>query len=327
MSYAGSLGREEEKRYAKALSNGSAVTYVDENGEAHKGMTAPLEEMAGAYKNIYEEQLTANGAAAAAAAGQAAAEAESAGRKLTEEYGAVNKGLYRQYRKALSTLPQELAAMGYTGGASESSRVELERGYEEELGQNERERIAGLAAIRDREAAAVRQGQQAADKANAAARREYLNAMLALKERAWADDEEHAELLAATGDFSGYEKLGYSAEEIEQLRIAWEAENPELVIAIAALSGSYSAGEVAAMPANWVQQYLNALGYGLTVNGRWNLATEKAFREVFGCSSGRYSAPSYSAVQQEEQAGEEEKKEENKEDEGGKKTGIVTVLP
>lgn len=308
MGYAGILGKEEEKRYAKALQNGSAVTYVDESGEAHKGMTAPLADMAEAHKGIYEEQLAANAAAAAGAAEQAAADAESAGRTLAEEYGAVNKELYRQYRKALSTLPQELAAMGYTGGTSESSRVELERGYEEELGHNERARLAELAAIRDKEAEAVRQGRRAAAASDAEAHREYLAAVLELKERARDDERERAEMLAEAGDFSGYEKLGYSSGEIEQLRAAWEAENPELSIAVAALGGRYGAEEVAAMPANWVQQYLNALGYGLSVNGKWNKATEKAYKEVFGRSSGRYTVPRYYGTVVEEKPAEKKSK-------------------
>ena len=68
MSYARSLGREEEKRYSKALENGSAVTYVDENGEAHKGVTAPADDLPADYRGIYEEQMAVNNAAAAAAA-------------------------------------------------------------------------------------------------------------------------------------------------------------------------------------------------------------------------------------------------------------------
>ena len=308
MSYAKSLGKEEEKLYAKALENGSAVTYVDESGERQKGMTTALEDMADGYKSIYEEQLAANAAAAAGAAEQAAMDAASAGEKLTAEYGAVNKGLYRQYRKALASLPQELAAMGYTGGTSESSRVELERGYEEELGSNERERIAGLASIRDAEASAVRQGKQTADKADAAARREYLNAMMALRERAWADEQERAEALAATGDFSGYERLGYSSGEIEQLRTAWEAKNPELSIAIAALGGHYSAEEVAGKPTAWVRQYLNALGYGLSESGSWNSSVENAFKAVFGRASGRYTAPRrYSSPKKQEETKKSER--------------------
>ena len=322
MSYAKSLGKEEEKRYARALENGSAVTYVDESGQRQKGMTAVPEDVAGIYKDIYEEQLSANAAAAADTAQRAAAEAERAERTLTEEYGAVNKGLYRQYRKALASLPQELAAMGYTGGTSESSRVELEQGYGEELGSNERARLAGLAAIRDGEAAAVRQGQQAADKADAEARREYLHALVELKERERADERERAETLAAAGDFSGYEKLGYSAGELERLRALWEAENPELSVAVAALGGHYSAEEVAAKPTEWVQQYLNALGYGLSVNGRWNSATEKAYKAVFGRASGRYTASVSTAAKKEEKTEEAQKKE--KQVQGGR-AGTITV--
>lgn len=296
MSYAKSLAAQEEKLYAKALESGSAATYVDENGQRQKGMTAALEEMAEGYKGIYEEQLAANNAAAAGAAEQAKAETESAARELEDEYTGVNKGLYRQYRKALASLPQELAAMGYTGGSSETSRVDLERGYEENLGENERERIAALSALRDAENAAIRQGQQAADEANAAARRNYLEALMTLKERSYDDEWARVEALAAAGDFSGYENFGYSSEDVEKLRVAWESKNPELAIAIAALSGRYSAAEVAAKPAAWVQQYLNALGYALKVNGNWDSTTENAYVAVFGQGSGRYTPPRYYGV-------------------------------
>ena len=312
MSYAKSLGAKEEKLYAKALQNGSAVTYVDENGERQRGLTAALEEMADGYQNIYEEQMAANNAVAAGAAEQIRAETERASGQLEEEYAGVNRGLYRQYRKALASLPQELAAMGYTGGTSETSRVELERGYEENVGESERERIAALTALRDAGDAAIRQGQQAADEANADARREYLEALMTLRERAYDDEWARVEALAAAGDFSGYENYGYSSEDVEKLRVAWESKNPELAIAIAALSGRYSAAEVAAKPAAWVQQYLNALGYALKVDGNWDSGTENAYRAVFGQGSGRYSPPRYYGTK---------KKEEEKET-GGKAGGI-----
>lgn len=321
MSYAKSLGKEEEKRYAKALESGSAVTYVDESGVAHKGLTAALSDMADGYKSIYDEQVAANNAAAESAAAQARLETESAVTALDEEYGTVNKGLYRQYRKALASLPQELAAMGYTGGASETSRVELERGYEENVGQSEREKLGAVAQLKSEEAAALRQGQQAADDANADARREYLQALIALREQAYEDEQERAGALAAAGDFSGYEKLGYSSEEIRQLQTAWEAKNPALSIAIAARSGRYSAKEVAAKPTAWVQQYLNALGYKLKVNGSWDSSTESAYKAVFGRSSGRYSAPRrYYGVQK-----KEEEKTETKESNRSGSAGAVRV--
>jgi len=328
MSYAGSLGKEEKRLYAKALENGSAVTYVDENGTPQKGTVSALEEMAEGYKTIYEEQLAANRAAAESAAEQTRLDTELAAKTLGEEYDSANKGLYRQYRKALASLPQELAAMGYTGGSSESSRVELESSYGENVGQNEREELAELARLRNAEAAALREGQLSADKADAAARREYLNALISLRERSYDDEQSRAAALAAAGDFSGYERLGYSSEEVERLRAAWEAKNPKLAIAIDAISGKRSAGEVAAMPAAWVKQYLNALGYMLRVNDTWDSATENAFRTVFGQSSGRYRsyAGYYSAGEKEEEKEEKTKKEKKKEKSGPIRYGGSVVL-
>jgi len=310
MSYAKSLGREEEKRYAAALAGGSAVTYVDEDGERLKGLSAQSGVLAGEYKTIYDEQVAANQAAAEYAAQQARLETERASARLNEEHGSVNRGLYRQYRKALASLPQELAAMGYTGGASESSRVELEQGYEENVGESERQRIAALSRLRDTENQTILEGQQAAAAANADARRDYLNAIIALREKSFEDERDRAEALAAAGDFSGYEKLGYSAEDIQRLRVAWETKNPELAIGIAARSGLYGAEELAARPAAWVQQYLNALGYGLKVNGSWDAATERAFKAVFGVASGRYSPPArrYYSVAKDEKEQEEKSK-------------------
>lgn len=245
MSYAKSLGKAEEKLYAKALESGSAVTYVDESGQAQKGMTTALADMAEGYRAIYEEQLQANKAAAESAAEQARLDSEYAAQSLGEEYAAANKGLYRQYRKALASLPQELAAMGYTGGASETSRVELESGYGENVGNNERAELAELMKLRHAEDAALREGQQKADSADAAALRDYLNALISLRERAYKDEQSRAEALAAAGDFSGYERLGYSSEEIEKLRTAWAVKNPKLARALAALGGSSGGGTTA----------------------------------------------------------------------------------
>ncbi len=123
----------------------------------------------------------------------------------------------------------------------------------------------------------------------------------ALRDRAWsvsdaeqrqqrADALARAELLASAGDFSGYEALGYSRQEIERLRLAWESANAETALGMDARAGAYSAGDVAALPAAQAQRYLNALGYLLDVNGSWDYATEAAYREVFGRGSGRFSA-------------------------------------
>lgn len=44
-----------------------------------------------------------------------------------------------------------------------------------------------------------------------------------------------------------------------------------------------------------VQRYLNSMGQSIDVDGSWGPATEKAYKAVFGTSSGRYGTGSYSS--------------------------------
>lgn len=62
----------------------------------------------------------------------------------------------------------------------------------------------------------------------------------------WAKLQDQADNLAKFGDFSGYEALGYTPDQIAQMRTIWALENPELAAALgygdAALLGAAGGG-------------------------------------------------------------------------------------
>lgn len=66
---------------------------------------------------------------------------------LNEQYQAANRQLYIDYMNGRRDLPQQLAAMGYTGGLRESSLLGLQNNYEGQLAENERARLAGIREI------------------------------------------------------------------------------------------------------------------------------------------------------------------------------------
>lgn len=92
---------------------------------------------------------------------------------LNEQYQGINRQLYVDYMMGRRDLPQQLAAMGYTGGLRESSLLNLQNNYEGQLAENERSRLAGIRDIEsgglDRELTLgienIKDNQQAQDKA------------------------------------------------------------------------------------------------------------------------------------------------------------------
>ena len=92
---------------------------------------------------------------------------------LNEQYQGINRQLYVDYMMGRRDLPQQLAAMGYTGGLRESSLLNLQNNYEGQLAENERSRLAGIRDIEsgglDKELTLgienIKDNQQAQDKA------------------------------------------------------------------------------------------------------------------------------------------------------------------
>ena len=128
------------------------------------------DQAAARYQDLYDRMQQAQDAEAAAAIERSQAEIQRQQGRLNEEYGQTNRQLYQDYMNARRTLPQRLAAQGMTGGLAESSNVQLESGYGENLGANERARLNALADL-------AAQGEQERYAAESAARQGKLAAM------------------------------------------------------------------------------------------------------------------------------------------------------
>lgn len=222
-------------------SGGGKVTYIDPNGDAQKGTTEGtpeetpgepqrtyLDELRDQYQKMYDDAVKANNDAAKAAAERALAQAEKGVGELGDQYGSLNKQLYRDYMESLRVLPQEMAARGYSGGMSESARLGLDTAYGERLNENEAARIAAIMQLRQQGADAEYQANAARDQANAQAQQNLYANMMNLILQQQQDAATKAQNMAQYGDFSGYLRLGYTQSEIDQMQKAWIAANPEL---------------------------------------------------------------------------------------------------
>lgn len=221
--------------------SGGKVTYIDPNGDAKKGTTEGtpeetpgepqrtyLDELRDQYQKMYDDAVKANNDAAKAAAERALAQAEKGVGELGDQYGSLNKQLYRDYMESLRVLPQEMAARGYSGGMSESARLGLDTAYGERLNENEAARIAAIMQLRQQGADAEYQANAARDQANAQAQQNLYANMMNLILQQQQDAAQKAQNMAQYGDFSGYLGLGYTQSEIDQMQKAWIAANPEL---------------------------------------------------------------------------------------------------
>lgn len=226
-------------------SGGGRVTYIDPNGDAQKGTTEGtpeetpgepqrtyLDELRDQYQKMYDDAVKANNDAAKAAAERALAQAEKGVGELGDQYGSLNKQLYRDYMESLRVLPQEMAARGYSGGMSESARLGLDTAYGERLNENEAARIAAIMQLRQQGADAEYQANAARDQANAQAQQNLYANMMNLILQQQQDAATKAQNMAQYGDFSGYLGLGYTKSEIDQMQKAWIAANPELAKAL-----------------------------------------------------------------------------------------------
>ena len=233
------------------------VTYVDEDGNAQKGTTdgtteetpaepkrTYLDDLRDQYQKMYDDAVKANNDAAKAAAERALGQVEQGVGELGTQYGNLNKQLYRDYMESLRTLPQEMAARGYSGGMSESARLGLDTAYGERLNENEAARLAAIAKLREQGADAEYQANAARDQANAQAQQNLYANLANLLAQQQQDKAQRAENMAQYGDFSGYLDLGYTEDEIEKMKKAWIAANPSLARTLgyvsAPASSSYS---------------------------------------------------------------------------------------
>ncbi len=148
---------------------------------------------------------------------------------------------YRAQESSSASTAREQADENYRAWAARRSaedeaydraRDEEQTAYDRELEaqklQYQREQDA-LEAERYDDERAYQREQDALERARAEASLAYSSGQA----QASADlsaAENRAKTLAKYGDFSGYSSLGYSDEEIANMRAIWEAQNPELVM-------------------------------------------------------------------------------------------------
>lgn len=237
------MANEVKSAATEAVKPTQNVTYIDQDGQKQTGVASVpagdeatakanaqisyFDTMKGYYAQALDDAIAANNEAAQKAAAQALDNTNQQIDALRRQYEGTNRQLYRDYMDEQRKLPQQMAAQGYSGGMSESSRLRLANSYEEALAENERARASGEAGLNAAYTQAAYQAQAQADSANAAARQQNVSYMAALEEARYQDKANRAATLAAAGDFTGYLDIGYSQEDVDYMTRLWLAENPD----------------------------------------------------------------------------------------------------
>lgn len=222
------------------------VTYIGNNGARNTGTTASsgsssadkkvtpgttpdyYNQMQALYQKAYDDQVAANNAALEAARQRAQETTDAQIAALGEQYAGTNRQLYRDYMASRRTLPQQMAAQGYSGGLSESSMLRLNNSYEEGLNENERARLAQETSYNQALAQQMFEAQQKTSEANQSAQQQLYGQRAAIQEAIYKDAQQRAATMAASGDFSEYKRLGFSDSEIAYLKNMWRKMNPSL---------------------------------------------------------------------------------------------------
>lgn len=199
-------------------------------------------------ERTYQRQLAENDAASAAQTAMQLEALERQRQKQADEYRNLNRQLYVDTRQNERRLPEQLAAMGYTGGASETAMLRNRLTYEQALRDNEAARISGEQDIDFQGRQIQQQEELARRQAAMQLLGEYssgVNSVLGQKQ-SQANYEREQELarrqtaiayataaadnMAQYGDFSGYALVTdldgnrlYSDEQIAAMKARYDA--------------------------------------------------------------------------------------------------------
>lgn len=254
-----------QKIAAQGLPYKQTNKYQDFYGQVDQGRAAALEkgyqtqaqqlQDKGYYNAILEnlktnrdQQLAANDEQSAAQIAMQQEALERQKQQQAEQYGKVNRQLYVDSKQTERRLPEQLAAMGYTGGAAETSLLRNQLSYEQALRDNEAARIAGEQDIdfqgRQLQAQQDIARRQAAMQINSEYNTGYNSVLGQLQSQANYENEQAlarkqqgisyamaaAETLAQYGDFSGYAKVldmngnrMFSDEQIAAMKAQYDA--------------------------------------------------------------------------------------------------------
>ena len=243
-----------------------------------------------ALQEQYRKALKANDELTAASVQRAIDQLNAQKRQMGRQYDQLAKQFYIDRRMGEKNLPQQLAALGYSGGLTESSLLGLATNYQQALAENERSRAQGYTDIERQIADAQLQGEiasaQAAQQLGQNYFSNYASVVQAMQNQANWDRQfgyqEQQDALAAERaaqqDALNYvawlKQMGYkpTAEDLAAAGIVL----PEETVAqtYAGGQGSYMDYETLSK-----QQELNRNGYTVVDDGIWGPETEKAWTE------------------------------------------------
>lgn len=191
--------------YAGAVQDKQTTTYIDDKGDKQTGIVAGssyLDSMLNQLNQQYQQQIAQADNAAAAATKKAILALEEQKNKLNQQYTGMYEQLYLNRRMNEKALPEQLAAMGYTGGLTESALLQLQNNYQNNVRQGEVARMQGVLDLD----AAIAEAQLTGDLERANALMElsgqyynnYAQAMQAMQDQAnWQQQFNYQQAMAA----------------------------------------------------------------------------------------------------------------------------------
>lgn len=216
---------------------------------------------ANGVNQMYDAQKQATLAGLESAYNQNLSNAQAQRDALPQQYQARANDLAVQYERNRRNLNQQAAANGLNTGAGSQMQLALGSNYQRDYGGI---RTAQQQAIdqADRNINDLKAAYQSSVQ-QAVANNDYqrLQALMAEYKNQYQQQLNQAQTLASYGNFSGYAGIpGYSQEQIDSMRSAWVAANPQL----AYNTGAITAEDYYRMTGKWPAGYAPAgnPGYG-----------------------------------------------------------------
>lgn len=210
---------------------------------------------ANGVNQMYDAQKQATLAGLESAYNQNLSNAQAQRDALPQQYQARANDLAVQYERNRRNLNQQAAANGLNTGAGSQMQLALGSNYQRDYGGI---RTAQQQAIdqADRNINDLKAAYQSSVQ-QAVANNDYqrLQALMAEYKNQYQQQLNQAQTLASYGNFSGYAGIpGYSQEQIDSMRSAWVASNPQL----AYNTGAITAEDYYRMTGKWPAGYAPA---------------------------------------------------------------------
>ena len=167
------------ENYVNSKNDGQTVGLIDENGNKTTGVTSTAmsyyDDVLSKLDGLYQQELSRGESYYADAIAQAEAELKAQKDAINLNYDDLTKQHYIDREMAKKNLPQQLAAMGYTGGLAESSLLGIGYDYENNLNAAERARSQQLTEQQNYYAQALRDAAREKADMDSAAQQQYFN--------------------------------------------------------------------------------------------------------------------------------------------------------